>query len=703
MNYLKPNGYPYFPHDSPRDGQRDIMDLLYALFRDEMKRGAIIAADPGIGKEACMTSQALQALDDGIFEVVIFVIPTDSGKLNIQKELDAVEHNRKVIKINSKEALCLWIKQKDDEQINTIEGENCAFLLCKVMGHKCEFKDNGCLYDLQRKKIMDAEILICDYNYIFSPFICKRSGIEDIMKKKKVLLLVNECHRLPGRVETILSNSLSSNTIDRAVAELNKFGFETEKQEVIKFRDMLAGNIEKNRNKMEKQINDYNTEYGNITIEPTLIDPMCGEGNSLIRAGEEISQLKWDNKEGIVSYAGIVGNFFKKFHGKEKYSKNTIYFLKLRIGEKYLFNWDDIPDNDNGRLAVFLKRGFGIDWILKKSVKIEKTKNGSTINVSTPNNFLSLKMNNKKTEVILETDDDRKGRFITKTEDGTMKIYDGTETHYIGWSPTFIGGFVNKALQQTKKFVLYSGTCFPEKFRHTVGLTKVDILTPPRFESPFLKNRKDIILTKATFNAKKRAKNKKKKKDSDDNFLTETSKDIEMLLSSMPKPAAVVCTNSWFRTLTFPPGILNEPESQDEVDDWLTNHAKNADLIRFSPYGRVAQSVDMSFLRSILFIGFPYSSYDNITQEKIKRLAKSYKGKSGNAKYAASYRTIIVPACEAVVQSVMRGLRTEKDRLAVIYFDKQFQIQKESINSKTLSICKTIEEAITELDQFKNT
>ena len=700
---MKPNGYPYFPHDNPRDKQRDIMDLLYDLFRDEMKRGAIIAADPGIGKEACMTSRALQALDDGIFDVVIFVVPTDSGKLNIQKELGAVEHNRKVLKINSKEALCMWMKQKDDELIRAIEGEKCAFLLCKVMGHKCEFKDNGCLYDLQRKKIMDAEILICDYNYIFSPFICKRSGIEDIMKQKKVLLLVNECHRLPGRVETILSNSLSSNTIERAVAELNKYGFETEKQEVIKFRDMLAGNVEKYRNKMEKQINDYNTEYGNITIEPTMIDSMCGEGNSLISAGEEISQRKADNKEGVVSYAGIVGNFFKKFHGKEKYSKNTIYFLKLRIGEKYLFNWGDVPDNDNGRLVDFLKRGFGVDWISRKSVNIEKTKKGNIINVSTPDNSLSLKMNDKKTEVFIETNDDRKGRLVVKTEDGTMKIYDGTETHYIGWSPTFVGGFISNALLKTKKFVLYSGTCSPEKFRHTVGLTRVDILTPPRFESPFLKNRKDIILTKATFNAKKRARNKKKKKDSDDNFLTETNKDIEMLLSSMPKPAAVVCTNSWFRTLTFPPSILNEPESQDEVDNWLANLAKNADLIRFSPYGRVAQSVDMSFLRSILFIGFPYSSYDNITQEKIKRLAKSYKGKSGNAKYAASYRTVIVPACEAVVQSVMRPLRTEKDKVAIIYFDKQFQMQKESINSKTLSICKTIEEAITELDQFKNT
>ncbi len=703
MKNLKPNGYPYFSHESPRDEQRDIMDLLYALFRDEMKKGAIIAADPGIGKEACMTSQALQALDEGIFDLVIFVIPTDSGKINIQKELDAVEHTRNVLKINSKEALCLWMKQKDDELIRTIEGEKCAFLLCKVMGHKCEFRDNGCLYDLQRKKIMDAEILICDYNYIFSPFICKRSGIENIMNNKKVLLLVNECHRLPGRVETILSNSLSSNTVERAVSELNKFGFETEKQEVIKFRDMLAGNVERNRNKMEKQINDFNTEYGNVTIEPALIDSMCGEGNSLISAGEEISRRKADNKEGIVSYAGIVGNFFQKFHGKEKYSENTIYFLKLRIGEKYLFTWDDVPDNDNGRLIDFLKKGFGVEWISRKSVKIEKTKKGNIIKVSTPDNSLSLKMNDTKTEVILKTNDDRNARLIAKTEDGKMKIYDGTETHYVGWSPTFVGGFISKALTQTNKFVLYSGTCSPGKFRHTIGLTRVDILTPPRFESPFLKNRKDIILTKATFNAKKRAKNKKKKKDSDDNFLTETNIDIEMLLSSMPKPAAVVCTNSWFRTLTFPPGILNEPESQDEVDDWLTNQAKNADLIHFSPYGRVAQSVDMSFLRSILFIGFPYSSYDNIAQEKIKRLAKSYKGKSGNAKYAASYRTIIVPACEAVVQSVMRGLRTEKDRLAVIYFDKQFQIQKESINSKTLSICKTVEEAITELDQFKNT
>lgn len=591
--------YQFFPHELPREEQREIIRFNHKFLRNKEYLGAILAADPGIGKESCMTSQALLALKDGLFDRVIFAIPTDSGKVNILKELNAVSHGKKVLKVSSKEILCKWMKEKEDEAVKTIEGEQCAFLLCKVMGHKCEYKNNGCPYELQKEEIKEADILICDYNYIISPFIRKFSGIEDLMRTERILLLINECHRLPGRAETILSNSLSSNTIKRAVLELENFGFVKEKRQVIKLQDGLDDIISKKFNDLKRQIEaEYNPDFATITINPTLIESLCDSGSSLANAGDIISRKKFENKEGILSYAGIIGNFFELFQGKKKYRKNTIYFIKLK--------------ND-------------------------------------------------------------------------------LKTHYIGWTPTAIGAYVRKALELSNKFILYSGTCYPDKFRQVIGLGSSKILTPERFESPFLKNRKDIILTKARFRAENSGKQE---------FLEEARKDIKKMLSKLPKPTAIVCTNNWHKKINLTHKILNEPSTQGEVDDWLENRAKNANLIRFSPYGRVAQSIDMSFLRSFLFIGFPFKSYDKITQEKVKRLARSFKGRSGNPKSAASYITITIPACEAVIQSVMRGLRSEKDKLIVVYYDKQYQLNKSMINSKNLSVCNTVKEAIKEIKKY---
>jgi len=588
---VKENKYQFFPHENPRTEQDVIINHVYDFIRDEFYSGLILSGDPGIGKEACMTSQALLALSKGMFDLVIFTIPTDSGKANILKELNAVKHGKRVVKITSKETLCTWIKDKEDNQVRAIEeGEKCAFLLCKSQGSNCKYKDNGCLYEKQKEEIKDAEILICDYNYIISPFIRKFSGIGELMEKKKTLLLINECHRLPARAEGILSNSLSSKTIEHAIKELDKYGFQKEKNQVVKLRDGLQKGVNDNFPDFRKQIDVGYSDYATIIIMPQLISSLCGDGSSLISAGEKITDMKFKSNEGILSYAGMVGGFFEQFNKKKKYHKYTIYFVKL-------------------------------------------------------NNDL--------------------------------------ETKQIGWTPAIVGGYIKNALDLVDKYILYSGTCSPEKFKHTIGLSKSHVLTPERVESPFLKNRKDIILNCSRFKAEKTKSGE---------FIQDVETNINKILSRMPKPIAVVCTNSWYKNINFVSNILNEPKTQSEVSEWLENMAKKADVIRFSPYGRVSQSVDMSFLRSILFIGFPFGSYNNITQEKIKRLTKSFKGRSGNPNFAAHYITTTLPACEVVIQSAMRGLRSEKDRLVVVYYDKQFQLNKGLINSKNLEICSSVKE-----------
>jgi len=98
----------------------------------------------------------------------------------------------------------------------------------------------------------------------------------------------------------------------------------------------------------------------------------------------------------------------------------------LEIYNGYLFSWDDIPGNDNEILIEFLKKRFGIDWV--KTAKIEKIDKGKTIRLSFKNNFLSLKLNDEKTKLILKIDDVRTDEFIVKQENSKLNIYDNGRT-----------------------------------------------------------------------------------------------------------------------------------------------------------------------------------------------------------------------------------------------------------------------------------
>lgn len=81
----------------------------------------------------------------------------------------------------------------------------------------------------------------------------------------------------------------------------------------------------------------------------------------------------------------------------------------------YVFSWNKIPE-----IKKFLTTKLSIDWV--KDAEITK-KDDKTIRVSANNNSLLLKLNDEKTEAILEIDGVKKYEFVTKTENGELNIY----------------------------------------------------------------------------------------------------------------------------------------------------------------------------------------------------------------------------------------------------------------------------------------
>ena len=88
---------------------------------------------------------------------------------------------------------------------------------------------------------------------------------------------------------------------------------------------------------------------------------------------------------------------------------------------KYLFSWDKIPGNENVKLEGFLKKRFGADWV--ETAHIEKSDDDMTINLSSVDNYISLKLNKEKTKMSLEINDGRTVELNARTENSKLNIY----------------------------------------------------------------------------------------------------------------------------------------------------------------------------------------------------------------------------------------------------------------------------------------
>lgn len=145
------------------------------------------------------------------------------------------------------------------------------------------------------------------------------------------------------------------------------------------------------------------------------------------RLFDDESELKWERKNNCFNLVLLKDNEnipdgWSKEKAKENRNKSReILLWGNKINGQYLFGWENIPGNDNEKLIEFLMQDFSIEWI--KTAKINKTDDDKTIMVTNDKNYLSITLNNKKTDVNVEIDDGKTDKFIVKTENGKLNIY----------------------------------------------------------------------------------------------------------------------------------------------------------------------------------------------------------------------------------------------------------------------------------------
>lgn len=96
--------------------------------------------------------------------------------------------------------------------------------------------------------------------------------------------------------------------------------------------------------------------------------------------------------------------------------------LREEVFDRYLFNWKDIPGNENGRLITFMKKNFGINVR-----KVEKMDGGFTIHMFTDyQKDYYIKVDNDKNKAILYVDNMKIDEFVIrqKRDDGFVIYFE---------------------------------------------------------------------------------------------------------------------------------------------------------------------------------------------------------------------------------------------------------------------------------------
>jgi len=231
-----------FPFPEIRNGQRELIRDI----EDVLESGGVLIAHAptGIGKTAAALAPALEyALKNN--KIILFLTSKQSqhkiviDTLRLIKEKKS-EINFSVVDIISKQAMC---PRDIAKEYYVLFNELCVYgqktkscryfrsdknTVNKILGtilHVEELKElcrqnNLCPHKVAVDAISESDIVVCDYNYVFTDIL------DTILEKthrslKDFILIIDEAHNIPDRIRDNLSGELTLSLIESAAKEIS--------------------------------------------------------------------------------------------------------------------------------------------------------------------------------------------------------------------------------------------------------------------------------------------------------------------------------------------------------------------------------------------------------------------------------------------------------------------------------------------------
>ena len=215
-----------FPHQEFRKNQRAMAGQVFKSI--QQGQNLLLEAATGSGKTLGVVFPALKAQRRG--EQFFFLTSRSRGAdaaISAIQQLTNNEDPLRVVQITAKEKICPQAKMTCDAALCPNAAgyysrlpDALSELGERPLAHRqaveaCAAKHTLCPFELSLDSAVDADVIVCDYNYVFDPAV----KLQRFLQHRQHSLLIDEAHQLSPRVTDMLSVEVSSDIVDAALVQ----------------------------------------------------------------------------------------------------------------------------------------------------------------------------------------------------------------------------------------------------------------------------------------------------------------------------------------------------------------------------------------------------------------------------------------------------------------------------------------------------
>lgn len=212
-----------FPFEHFRAGQRTFSAHGYVALRDG--KNLLCQAPTGIGKTAASLFPALKAMSAGLVDTVFYLTARTTARLAAQQALEKMRGQGLVLRsvtLTARDKICpcpgCRCRPDECERARGYYDRRRRALYDALKLERLERGDieelagrhQLCPFELSLDLSEIAQVVICDYNYAFDPWVKLRRYF---MEKGNYALLVDEVHNLPDRAREMYSAQLDEKAL----------------------------------------------------------------------------------------------------------------------------------------------------------------------------------------------------------------------------------------------------------------------------------------------------------------------------------------------------------------------------------------------------------------------------------------------------------------------------------------------------------
>ena len=211
-----------FPFENYREGQREMAKTVFRAMNGKGAR-ALIEAPTGIGKTAASLYGALKALGKGKISSVFYLTARTTGRRAAENALNLMRKSGlklRSVTITAKEKVCFMNKPDcalcayGDGYYDRRREALRAAMQREIFGPEeieaLAREYEICPFELSLDLTEIADVVICDYNYVFDPRVRLKRHFD---KKSLAGILIDEAHNLPDRAREMYSAVLSGERV----------------------------------------------------------------------------------------------------------------------------------------------------------------------------------------------------------------------------------------------------------------------------------------------------------------------------------------------------------------------------------------------------------------------------------------------------------------------------------------------------------